>query len=165
MPIDGRGGIAGSTTTNLPGLEIHSQNFATRLAKSFNCGILPCGIMRKTFIETSAFTVRWRRRGNDDLLRKLQSELLQSPDRGDPMPGCAILRKYRFADPSRGKGKRGGLRVIYLHTPAANWIHLITVFGKDEQSDISRQDMKELCELARLLRREAEAADKKGSRS
>ena len=114
--------------------------------------------MSKTFIETSVFTVRWQRRGNDELLRRLQNELLQSPDRGDPMPGCSILRKYRFADPSRGKGKRGGLRVIYLHTPAADWVHLLTVFGKDEQSDLSKQEMKQLCELAKLLRREAERA-------
>jgi hypothetical protein len=77
------------------------------------------------------------------------------------MPGCGILRKYRLADPGRGKGKRGGLRVIYMHTPAADWIHLITVFGKDEQSDVSRKEMKELCALARLLRHEAEAATRK----
>jgi hypothetical protein len=49
-----------------------------------------------------------------------------------------------------------------MHTPAANWIHLIMVFGKDEQVDLSKKEMKELCSLAKLLRREAEMAVKKG---
>ncbi len=33
------------------------------------------------------------------------------------MPGCGGLRKIRYADPQRGKGKRGGLRIIYLFIP------------------------------------------------
>lgn len=114
--------------------------------------------MTKTFVETLVFTARWQKRGDDDSLRALQNDLLETPNRGDPIPGCGILRKYRFADPSRGKGRRGGLRVIYMHTPKANWIHLITVFGKDEQSDLSRKEVNELCRLARLLREEAGAA-------
>ncbi|HUB24199.1 MAG TPA: hypothetical protein VL992_02140 [Tepidisphaeraceae bacterium] len=89
---------------------------------------------------------------------ELQNELLRSPERGDPIPGCGILRKYRFADPSRGKGRRGGLRVIYMHTPAADWIHLIAVFGKDEKSDLTKDQIKVLCVLAKMLRREAETA-------
>ncbi len=32
---------------------------------------------------------------------------------GDLIPDTGGLRKVRFADPRRGKGKRGGLRVIY----------------------------------------------------
>jgi hypothetical protein len=118
--------------------------------------------MLLTFVETAAFTARWKKRGTDATLRALQNELLAAPDSGDPMPGCGILRKYRFGDPSRGKGKRGGVRVIYLHTPAVRWIHLIAVFGKDEQIDLTKAQMTELCKLARALRKEAEAA--KGAR-
>jgi hypothetical protein len=92
--------------------------------------------MNLPFVESAGFTARWHRRASDESLRALQNELLKEPNRGDPMPGCSILRKYRFADPSRSKGRRGGLRVIYLYTPSANWIHLIAVFGKDEQDDL-----------------------------
>jgi hypothetical protein len=108
---------------------------------------------------------RWRKRAEDEALRALQNDLLEAPDRGDAMPGCGILRKYRFADPSRGKGKRGGLRVIYMHTPVAATIHLIVVFGKDDQIDLSKREMKALCELARQLRSEVEASARKGTAS
>jgi hypothetical protein len=43
------------------------------------------------------------------------------------MPGCGVLRKLRIADPRRPGGKRGGYRVIYMHTPIAHRIDLIAV--------------------------------------
>jgi hypothetical protein len=43
----------------------------------------------------------------------LQLELMDNPTAGDVMEGTGGLRKLRQADPRRGKGKRGGLRVIY----------------------------------------------------
>jgi hypothetical protein len=51
-----------------------------------------------TFVETLVFTTRWRARFSDDALRVLQNELLRDPKRGDPIPGCGIIRKMRFAD-------------------------------------------------------------------
>lgn len=87
----------------------------------------------------------------------LQNELLENPEKGDPIPGCGVLRKVRFGDPARGKGKRGGLRVIYLHTPEAARIDLVTVFGKDEKDDLTKDEVRLLCELAHRLREEAKA--------
>ncbi len=113
--------------------------------------------MDLTFVETLAFSARWDRRQDDEGLRALQNELLGNPRRGDPMPGCGILRKLRFGDPSRGKGKRGGLRVIYVYTPEANQIDLITVYGKDEADNLTKGEVAALCELARVLRAEATA--------
>ena len=43
----------------------------------------------------------------------LQTTLMKSPAAGDVIEGTGGLRKLRFADVRRGKGKRGGLRVIY----------------------------------------------------
>ena len=63
-----------------------------------------------------------------------------------------MLRKLRFGDPTRGRGKRGGLRVVYLHTPQAARVDLITVYGKEEQDDLSKDELGTLCELARSLR-------------
>src|SRR5690348_3527472 len=79
------------------------------------------GTMTLTFVETTVFSRRWKERFDDDeALRSLQNLLLADPRRGDPIPGCGILRKLRFGEPGRGKGKRGGVRVIYLHTPEAH---------------------------------------------
>lgn len=108
--------------------------------------------MRLTFIETLVFTARWKRRQSDEALRQLQNTLLRDVDAGDMIPGCGMLRKVRFSDERRGKGTRGGVRVIYVHTPEARRVDLITVYGKDEADDLSRQEVKQLCSLARLLR-------------
>jgi len=47
------------------------------------------------------------------------------------------LRKIRIADPRRGKGKRGGARVIFLHVPEAKVIFLMDIHGKGEQEDLT----------------------------
>ncbi len=111
--------------------------------------------MKLTFVESRVFTDRWRKRLDDEQLRALQNELLQNPSRGDPIPGCGILRKLRFGDQSRGKGKRGGVRVIYVHTPEASRVDLVTVYGKDEADDLTKDQIEKLCELAKRLRAEA----------
>ncbi len=103
-------------------------------------------------IEHSAFANRWSERSNDEALAELRELLVANPDVGDPIPGCGMLRKLRAADPSRGKGKRGGLRIIYLHTKEAMRIRLLTAYGKDEKSDLSAKDLKAWCEVARQLR-------------
>jgi phage/plasmid primase-like uncharacterized protein len=112
--------------------------------------------MRLTFVETRVFSVRWHKRQDDEALRALQNSLLDDPRKGDPIPGCGILRKLRFGDDHRGKGKRGGVRVIYVHTP-----DLITVFGKDEADDLTKDEVKALCALAGMLRKEATASAKR----
>jgi len=113
--------------------------------------------MNLTFVETRVFTARWKRRLNDEALRQLQLALSANAIVGRPIPGCGLLRKLRFADPSRGLGKRGGVRVIYLHTPEASRVDLITVYGKDEQDDMSADELAALCSLARAIRQEIAA--------
>ena len=69
--------------------------------------------MKAVFIELPSFE---RHRANyldDDDFRGLQNLLMLQPEAGDSIPGTGGLRKLRFADARRGKGKRGGLRVIY----------------------------------------------------
>ena len=115
--------------------------------------------MNKTFVETRVFAARLRARLDDDACRALQNDLLANPDRGEVMPGCGGLRKVRFSDPSRGKGKRGGVRVIYLHIPEAARIDLMTIYGKDEKDDLSEKEKKVLRALA--LQARAEALEKR----
>jgi len=58
----------------------------------------------------------------DDEYRALQKQLGLGRDAGDLMPGTGGFRKIRWADKRRGKGRRGGLRVIYYHFAADHQI-------------------------------------------
>lgn len=71
------------------------------------------------------------------------------------MPGCGGFRKCRFSDPSRAKGKRGGLRLIYLYVSEAFRIDFVDVYGKDEKDDLTPREKKLLAGLAARMRQEA----------
>jgi len=93
--------------------------------------------MKAMFIELPAFE---RVRGeyfDDDSFKALQNELMKNPEAGDVIQGTGGLRKIRYADERRGKGKRGGLRVIYFWKDAADQFWLFTVYDKDEADDLS----------------------------
>jgi hypothetical protein len=111
--------------------------------------------MKKTFIETAAFTEWIKEYLSDDALSSLQRELLNDPDAGSVMPGCGGLRKLRVADPRRAKGKRGGARVIYLHVAEADIIFLMDIYGKGEQEDLTADQKKVLKGLAQSFKHAA----------
>ena len=92
------------------------------------------------FIELPPFERHRARYLDDDAFRLLQLQLIQDPDRGDVIQESGGLRKIRYADKRRGKGKRGGLRVIYYWWEAGSEFWLFTVFDKDEANDLSRRD-------------------------
>jgi hypothetical protein len=77
------------------------------------------------------------------------------------MRGCGGLRKIRAADPKRGKGKRGGARVIYLYVAETKWFFMLDIYGKDEKDDLSAGEKKDLAKLANELKRQAQAAAKR----
>jgi hypothetical protein len=78
--------------------------------------------MKLAFFETPLFTRLLPEYLNDDSYRALQRTLLENPELGDVMPGTGGFRKIRWEDPRRGKGKRGGLRVIYYYLTAEHLI-------------------------------------------
>jgi mRNA-degrading endonuclease RelE of RelBE toxin-antitoxin system len=96
------------------------------------------------FFEAPIFTQFQREYLDDDEYRKLQQLLGVNPELGDLMPGTGGFRKLRWADPRRGKGRRGGLRVIYYYFTAEHQIWLMTVYGKDEADDLTPKEKKAL---------------------
>ena len=105
-----------------------------------------------TFIESSRFsTVRDNYFGGDDAFRSFQGALLLEPLRGDVIPGGGGTRKVRVPDVRRGKGKRGGLRVIYLYLPEHD---LFAVYDKDEISDLTTTQKRLISAAAEAAKRE-----------
>jgi mRNA-degrading endonuclease RelE of RelBE toxin-antitoxin system len=96
------------------------------------------------FMEAPAFTRYVAQYLDDDAYRQLQNQLANNPELGDVMPGTGGFRKLRWADPNRGKGRRGGLRIIYYYFFAAQQIWLMTLYDKDEASDLSPRTKKAL---------------------
>ena len=87
------------------------------------------------FIETATFTRSAEKLLDEDDLDALQSLLMLDPAAGVVIPGSRGLRKVRV--PAKGKGKRGGGRVIYFWANAAEQIFLLYAYAKNERSDIT----------------------------
>jgi hypothetical protein len=109
------------------------------------------------FVEAPAFS-RYREDYLDDEgFTELQLRLASNPEEGDLVPGAGGIRKLRWKDSRRKKGKRGGLRVIYYCFLSDEEIWLLTLYDKDEAADLTK-DQKD--QLRRAL--ETERADRKG---
>lgn len=98
--------------------------------------------MKAVFVELPAFE-KWRPEYlTDDQFRELQLQLMSNPEAGEVIPGAGGIRKVRFADARRGKGKRGGLRVIYYWWSEGAEFWLFTLYDKDETSDLTPDQRK-----------------------
>jgi hypothetical protein len=99
------------------------------------------------FVEAPLFTGLLKKYLDDDGYHLLQLALAQNPGFGAVIQGTGGFRKARWRDERRGKGKRGGLRVIYFHFEEENLVWLLTVYDKSEMEDLS-QDQKKLLRTA-----------------
>ncbi|WP_235844607.1 type II toxin-antitoxin system RelE/ParE family toxin [Cupriavidus agavae] len=93
---------------------------------------------------------------DDEGFQLLQAALMLHPTGGDVIPGTGGLRKLRYADPRRGKGKRGGLRVIYYYWCGGLQFWLFSLYDKDGQADLSpaqKEQLKQFLERELRLRR------------
>lgn len=96
--------------------------------------------MKAVFVELSTFS-RFRADYLDDEgFRGLQDAMMKNPEAGDVIEGTGGLRKLRHGDPRRGKGKRGGLRVIYYWWDGGSQFWLFTLYDKDEMADLSAEE-------------------------
>ena len=80
--------------------------------------------------------------------------MLKYPEVGNVIEGTGGLRKLRHGDPRRGKGKSGGLRLIYYWWDGGKQFWLFTLYDKDEMEDLSADEKKT---LKKMLKAELEA--------
>jgi len=110
--------------------------------------------MKAVFVELPAFS-RYRANYLDDGgFLGLQEVLMKNPEAGDVIKGTGGLRKLRHGDPRRGKGKQGGLRVIYYWWDGGSQFWLFTLYDKDEMVDLNDGEKKA---LKGMLKTELEA--------
>jgi hypothetical protein len=110
------------------------------------------------FLESPAFT-RWVERNlSFDEYGQLQAFLAANPEYGDVVPGTGGFRKLRWRDPSRRKGSRGGLRIIYYFFSTGEQIWLMAIYAKGEIADITASQKDQ---LRRAIQHEAAARSKR----
>lgn len=114
--------------------------------------------MKAVFVELPAFARHRAEYLDDSAFTRLQGELMKKPDAGDLIKDSGGLRKLRFADSRRGKGKRGGLRVIYYWWDSGSQFWLFTVYDKDQADDLSAEQRRT---LKLLIKAELEARSKR----
>ena len=105
--------------------------------------------MKATFVELPAFESNRASYLDDDAFRALQMELMANPKAGDVIEGTGGLRKMRFADKGRGKGKRSGLRVVYYRWDEGLQFWLFTLYDKDELSDLTAAQRRSLKDMVK----------------
>jgi hypothetical protein len=99
------------------------------------------------FIETPVFTQSLVTHVDDDDYRCLQLALLQRPEAGALIPKSGGLRKLRWAVP--GRGKRGGLRVIYFWDRPSETCFMLYAYPKNEQENLTTRQLRLLTRLVR----------------
>ena len=85
-----------------------------------------------------------------DGIETLALHLTHRPDAGDLIPGSGGVRKLRWA--AKGKGKQGGARIIYLYVVVAARIYLLRCYSKNEKTDLTQHEKKQLRQLAADLK-------------
>jgi len=100
--------------------------------------------VKAVFVELPAFERHRADYLDDRAFSDLQQALMKSPGAGEVIEGTGGLRKMRFADARRGKGKRGGLRVIYYWWDTGMQFWLYALYDKDEMADLTAKQRKAL---------------------
>jgi len=96
-------------------------------------------------IETSVFTRKIRELISDEEYGELQFALIQRPDIGVVIPQSGGIRKIRWS--GSGRGKRGGIRVIYYWYVNEQQIYMLLAYAKNEQANLSTAQLKVLKKL------------------
>ena len=96
------------------------------------------------FIETTLFTKLLPRYLSDDEYGLFQWYLLLNPETGDLVRGSGGVRKVRWAP--GGRGKRGGIRIMYFWKKSENEIWLLTLYAKSEKATIPSHILKKIAE-------------------
>jgi mRNA-degrading endonuclease RelE of RelBE toxin-antitoxin system len=97
------------------------------------------------FIETSFFTEDVKQLLSDEEYAKLQQHLASNPEAGDLIQGTGGLRKERWA--AGGRGKSGGVRVIYYYVTADSQIRMLLIYKKGVQDTLTAKQKATLRKL------------------
>ncbi len=97
-----------------------------------------------SFIETKLFSQLREGYLSDDEYAKLQEALIEKPECGAVIPGSGGVRKLRWTQP--GRGKRGGIRVVYYAKVRDGVLFMLTLYAKNEEENIPAHILRKIRE-------------------
>lgn len=103
----------------------------------------------QTIVELPEFIKRASGLLKDEEKKSIINYLALHPQAGEILQGTGGIRKLRWS--AQGKGKSGGVRVIYYYHNGSVPLFLLTVFGKGEKANISKSERNELSKLTSQL--------------
>lgn len=98
-----------------------------------------------TFVEHAPFANRVNDLLDDASLIALQIELIQRPEVGAIIVNGGGLRKVRWA--GSGRGKRGGVRIVYYYQTTEGQILLLDIYPKNEKENLTKAELANLKKL------------------
>lgn len=101
------------------------------------------------FIETPTFTRLLADLLTDDEYAVLQGALIENPERGDVIQGGGGIRKLRYG--LSGRGKRGGVRVIYYWQREDGQIYMLLIYPKSKKDTLTDKETAVLRHLVKEL--------------
>ena len=102
-----------------------------------------------TVAETQEYIRRAEKLLSEDERREIVSYLALHPKAGDLIEGTGGIRKLRWA--RGGRGKSGGVRVVYYVHSELMPLYLLTLFAKNERANLSKAERNDLAELVDVL--------------
>lgn len=105
------------------------------------------------FVRLPVFERQARGLLDEDDVREIEQELMQDPTAGNVIAGTGGLRKLRYA--VGGKGKSGGVRIIYFHRNKKGRLYLVTVYHKSAKDNLTKAERNEMKRLTAALDGEA----------
>ena len=103
--------------------------------------------MSMVIVETSVFTRRVQELLTDEEYRTLQAGLVNRPRAGPVIAGSGGLRKLRW--PLPGRGKRGGVRVIYYYAEKQEQLLMLFIYPKNVCDDLSAAQLRILRQIVK----------------
>jgi hypothetical protein len=115
------------------------------------CGILGRGRgSGDTVLQLPKFKAEATESIGADGIEAVALHLIDHPDAGDAIPGAGGARKLRWA--AKGKGKRGGARIVYLYVAVAERIYLLRCYAKNVRTDLTMDEKKDVRQIAAYLK-------------
>ena len=103
----------------------------------------------QTIVELSVYLKKAERFLSENERNDLVSYLAFHPKSGVIIKGTGGIRKLRWK--IEGKGKSGGVRIIYYYYNEDIPLYLLTIFGKNEKANLSKTERNGLRKLTRKL--------------